>query len=116
MNHVRLNELLGYIAQGRIMDGMREFYAEDVVMEEPLYGKTVGLAANLAREEKFVASVQEFRKFEVPRQATGENCALYENEMEWVGVDGKEYRIQQVSVQTWRDGKIVHERFYYSMG
>lgn len=115
MNNVRLNELLGYIAQGRIMDGMREFYAEDVVMEEPMYGKTVGLAANLAREEQFVASVKEFRKFAVPRQAVGENCAFYENEMEWLGVDGKEYRIQQVAVQTWRAGKIVHERFYYAM-
>ena len=54
MSTVRLEELLAYIAEGRIMDAMHEFYAENVVMEEPMYGRTEGLAANLTREEGFV--------------------------------------------------------------
>ncbi|GAB4451788.1 MAG: hypothetical protein OHK0029_01590 [Armatimonadaceae bacterium] len=115
MANVRLEELLGYIREGRIMDAMREFYADEVVMDEPIYGTTNGLEANLKREENFVNSVQEFRKFEVPRMAVGENTGFYENVMEWVGTDGKEYHVEQVSVQTWKDGKIVEERFYYSM-
>jgi len=49
--NVRIQELLEYIRNGRIMDAMREFYAEDVVMEEPAYGRTEGLAANLDREQ-----------------------------------------------------------------
>jgi hypothetical protein len=97
------------------MDAMREFYAEDVVMEEPAYGKTTGLEANLEREDKFVASVKEFKNFDAPKVAIGENCSLYENVMDWVDVNGNEVHVEQVSVAEWRDGKIVHERFYYNM-
>lgn len=97
-NSVRIQGLLDYIRQGRSMDAMREFYAEGVVMEEPAYGKTVGLEANLIREEKFVASVKEFRGFEAPKVGVGEDVSFYEN----------------VVVAQWKNGKIVHERFYYN--
>ena len=73
-NQVRIQELLEYVQQGRIMDAMREFYAEDVVMEEPMYGTTPGLEANLEREQKFVDSVKEFRGFEAKNVSVGENC------------------------------------------
>lgn len=116
--NVRLNELLDYIRQGRILDAMREFYADDVVMTEPAYGATVGLPANLVREQKFVESVKEFKNFQVPHLAIDEATghAFYENVMDWVGVDGKPYHIEQVAVQQWKNGKIVSERFYYNAG
>lgn len=114
MANVRLNELLGYVREGRIIDAMKEFYAEDVVMEEPRYGKTVGLAANIAREEQFVGFVKEWRGFSVSAIATSEEHAFYENTIDFVGQDDKEYHYEQVAVQTWKDGKIVHERFYYA--
>jgi ketosteroid isomerase-like protein len=116
MAEVRIHELLDWVRQGRILDAMDEFYADDVIMEEPMYGQTVGLAANREREEKFVASVKEFRGFETPSVAVGEDCSIYENVMDWVDVDGNEMHVEQVSVARWRDGKIVHERFYYDTG
>lgn len=115
-SNVRLQELLDFVRQGRIMDAMQEFYADDVVMEEPAYGKTVGLAANLEREKKFVDSVKEFKSFEVPRMAVGDNVSFYENVMDWVDVNGQEIHVEQVSVAEWKGGKIVHERFYYNAG
>ena len=116
MSNVRLDDLLAYVAQGRIMDAMHEFYAENVVMEEPMYGRTEGLAANLVREQNFVSSIKEFKGFEVVRKATSESSAFYENTMDWIGVDGNTYHIEQVAVQEWQGGKIVHERFYYNIG
>lgn len=113
MSKVRIHELLDYVRQGRIIDGINEFYADDVVMEEPMYGKTEGKAANLVREQHFVDSVAEFRGFQVVRMAVGEDVAFYENVMDWLGKDGQEYHLEQVAVQTWKDGKIVLERFYY---
>ncbi|MCA9688309.1 MAG: nuclear transport factor 2 family protein [Myxococcales bacterium] len=112
--NVRIHELLSYIREGRIMDAMREFYDDDVVMEEPAYGKTVGLAANLAREQQFVNSVAAFKGFRADKVGVGDGVAFYENVMDWTSTDGQEMHIEQVSVQTWRDGKIVHERFYYA--
>jgi len=112
---VRLNELLDYIRSGRIMDAMREFYAEDVVMTEPAYGATKGLAANIKREEKFVASVKEFKNFQVTHLAIDAETGhtFYETVMDWIGVDSKPYHVEQVAVQQWKNGKIVSERFYY---
>lgn len=112
--NVRIHELIDYVHNGRILDAMREFYADDVVMEEPAYGKTVGLAANIEREQHFVDSVAQFKNFQANAIGIADNVAFYENVMDWVGVDGKDYHVEQVSVQTWRDGKIVHERFYYA--
>lgn len=114
-SEVRINDLLEYIRNGRIMDAMREFYADDAVMEEPAYGKTVGLDANLVREQKFVDSVKEFKRFEATKIGVGDGVSLYENIMDWVDVNGQEIHVEQVVVAKWRDGKIVHERFYYDM-
>jgi hypothetical protein len=111
--NVRISEMLDYLAQGRIMDAMREFYADDVVMEEPAYGATVGLAANLEREEAFVASVKEFKGFEAKKVGVGDDVSFYENVMDWVDVNGNDIHVEQVVVAQWRDGRIVHERFYY---
>jgi hypothetical protein len=105
--------MLAYLAEGRIMDAMHEFYADDVIMEEPAYGKTVGLAANLEREEKFVASVKEFKGFEATKVGVGDDVSFYENVMDWIDVNGNAIHVEQVVVAEWRDGKIIHERFYY---
>ena len=115
-SNVRIHGLLDYLKQGRIIDAMHEFYADDAVMEEPAYGKTVGLAANLVREGNFIGSVKEFKNFQSAKVGVSENVSFYENVMDWTDVEGNEIHVEQVSVAQWRDGKIVHERFYYNMG
>lgn len=113
-SNVRIHELLDYIRNGRIMDAMREFYADDVVMQEPAYGQTVGLEANLEREQHFVDSVKDFKNFEaIP--AVGDGVSIYENVMDWIDQDGNARHVEQTVVAKWKDGKIVHERFYYNM-
>ena len=32
---------------------------------------------------------------------------------EFTGGDGKRYRLNQLALQNWKDGRIVKERFYY---
>ena len=112
---VRIEDLLDHIRNGRIMDAMGEFYADDVVMEEPAYGKTIGLKANLAREQQFVDSVKEFKGFTADKVGVGDDVSFYENVMDWVDVSGKDIHVEQTVVAQWRDGKITHERFYYDM-
>ncbi|MEM6749556.1 MAG: nuclear transport factor 2 family protein [Planctomycetota bacterium] len=113
----RIHDLLEYIRAGRIMDAMREFYADDVVMSEPAYGDSVGLAFNLEREQAFVDSVKAFKGFEAQAVAVDGDTSMYQNVMDWVGVDGKDYHVEQAVVARWNaDGKIVHERFYYDRG
>lgn len=112
--NVRLDELLTYVRTGRILDAMTEFYADNVVMEEPATGPVAGLLANTQREKGFMESVKEMRNFQVPHMAIGPNTGIYECIMDWTGTDGKEHHIEEVAVQTWKNSKIVHERFYYN--
>lgn len=119
----RVHELLSYIRTGRILDAMTEFYDEHAVMEEPAYGETAGLAANIEREKAFLSQVKEWKGFEATAvgvdedgSSTGSGRALIENRLDFVNTAGEAVHMEQVSVQTWRDGKIVRERFYYDRG
>jgi len=96
------------------MEAMHEFYADNVTMEDPMSGTTRGLEENLKREQRFLDSVKDLKNFQVMHSAIGPNTAMYENVMDWVGQDGKDYHLEQVSVQTWKNGKIIYERFYHS--
>lgn len=119
----RVSDLIDHIRTGRILEAMDEFYAHDTVMEEPAYGKTVGLAANIEREKAFLAQVKEWKNFEATAVGIDDNGSisptgksLIENTLDFVNQAGEHVHMEQVSVQTWRDGKIVHERFYYNLG
>lgn len=114
----RVNDLLDYIRQGRILDAMVEFYADDTVMQENNNAPTVGLGANVEREKQFLAGVKAFKAFDVAAVAVDaeRGKTTVQSTLEFVGADGKTYRSDQVAVQTWRDGKIAHEKFYYDTG
>ena len=114
----RVRELVSYIQNGRIMDAMNEFYADDVRMQENSNPPTVGLAANLERERQFVNSVRQWKSLNVEAVAVDpqRNRTLVQVNFEFDGVDGETYLYDQVAAQTWRDGKIVHEKFYYDTG
>ena len=112
----RLDDLIDHIANGKIIEAMEEFYAEDSFMEEPAYGRTSGLAANIEREKNFVAGVAEWKRFDVTARGASDASTFYECVMEWTTTDGQEIHVEQVAVADWRDGKIVRERFYYDTG
>ena len=114
----RVRDLVGYIQQGRIIDAMYEFYAPDVRMQENNNAPTVGLEANVERERQFVASVKQWKRLDVLSIAVDaeRGRTLVQIELEFEGVDGKTHKMDQVAVQTWRDGKIAHEKFYYDTG
>ncbi|MEO0586782.1 MAG: nuclear transport factor 2 family protein [Planctomycetota bacterium] len=111
--NVRINELLEYVQNGKILEAMDEFYADHVVMTEPAHA-TEGLAANIEREKQFLASVKEWKGFEVKALATTDDVSIYENVMDWVDTDGNDIHLEQVAVARWENGKIVSERFYYA--
>lgn len=111
--NVRIDDLLVYVREGRFLEAMAEFYAPNVTMEDPSYGATHGLDANIERERAFLKSLKELRACYVPKVAKSANTAMYENILDWVDQQGKTHHVEQVSVQTWKNGKIIHERFYY---
>jgi hypothetical protein len=112
----RLNDLFGYIQQGKIIEAMNEFYDKDTVMQENTNPPTKGLAANIEREKQFMSAVKELRGFIVTASGVGDNVTFYESTSDFVTTGGVPGHIEQVSVAKWKNGKIVHERFYYDTG
>lgn len=110
----RLQDLFAYIQAGRILDAIKEFYAEDTVMQENSAPPTIGRQANLERERKFLSTVKEWRGFRVTAHGAGDNVTFYETVMDWIATDGTPVHVEQVVVAKWLDGRIVHERFYHN--
>jgi len=109
----RVNDLIDHIKTGRIIEAMTEFYAEDTAMQENRKEPVVGLAKNIERERQFLAQVKDFKGFDALAVGIDGDTALIESTMEFTNTDGQDVRLEQVSVQRWKDGKVVHERFYY---
>lgn len=112
----RLNDLFGYIRQGKIIEAMTEFYDKDAAMQENANPPTVGQAANIEREKQFMSGVKEWKGFNVTASAVGDNVTFYECSLDFIATSGQAVHMEQVVVSKWRDGKIVHERFYYDAG
>ena len=111
----RVQNLVSYVEQGRMIEAMTEFYADDVVMQENLGPATVGLAANLERERAFYGSLLSVR-FQATSVAVDGDVATINWIFDFTTPDGKKVRLDEIAHQTWRDGRIVRERFYYDTG
>ena len=112
----RLNDLFGYIRQGKIIEAMSEFYDKETVMQDNANPSTVGLAANINREKQFMSGVKEWKGFTVTASGVGDNVTFYECSLDFIATSGQPVHMEQVVVAKWKNGKIVHERFYYDTG
>ncbi len=110
----RLEDLFSYIREGRILDAINEFYAEDAAMQENNLPPTVGREANLEREKQFLSTVKEWQRLDITAKGSGDDVTFYETVMDWVTTDGTPVHVEQVVVAKWRNGKIIHERYYHN--
>lgn len=110
----RVNQLNDMIQAGKIIEAMREFYADDVTMRENDNPPTEGLQANLEREQAFVDGTKWYG-LELKGVAVGDGISFVEWFMDFhYPLYGGRLRFTQVAVQRWRGDKIYDERFYYN--
>ena len=100
------------ILRGDLLGTFDDWYADDVVMSENGTDERVGKAANRAYEEAFVNSV-EFHRAEAGTVVVDGDHAAVEWTFELTPKGGERTVQRQVTVQTWRDGKVVREVFYH---
>ncbi|MBD1913951.1 MULTISPECIES: nuclear transport factor 2 family protein [unclassified Leptolyngbya] len=101
------------VFQGKAMEAFETYYGDDVVMQENEQPATVGKDANRQRELDFFSKVTEFRGIALKQVAFGDNVIISEWSLDYTHADWGDRTYDQVSVQVWQDGKVVHERFYY---
>lgn len=104
-----LNEM---IRQGKALEAFERFYADDVVMMENDQA-FVGKDVNRKREQEFFGNIKEVHAASIGATAVSGNTSFCEQSFDATLVDGTRMRMEEVAVRTWKDGKIVKERFYY---
>ena len=101
------------IVAGKILETFDAYYADDVVMSENLKDERVGKTANREYELKFLENVQEFHGAKVGRVIIDGDHAAVEWSFDITFKGGNRVKMEQVAVQTWKDGKIIREDFYH---
>jgi len=114
-NLERAQQLYNQVGQGQILEAFEKNYADNVVMEEP-NGIRKGKAINREYEEQFVNSVEEFHGMDIKAISEDVNTAkvFIEISMDVTFKGGNRVTMEQVAVQQWENGQIIHERFYYN--
>jgi ketosteroid isomerase-like protein len=105
-------DLIRLIETGQMLEAITKYYGADVAMQENTSPPTVGFAENYAREAAFFGSLAA-EKFTLVSVVTEGNRAVINWLFDYTTADGQRYRMDEIAIQTWRDGKIVHERFVY---
>jgi len=116
MTTAELNKQLDdMILAGKALEAFEKFYADDVVMCENFDKEKewAGKAVNLKREQEFFGSIAEFHGGSVGKTASEGDVSFSEWFMECTFKNGMRVKMNQVAVRQWKNGKIVHERFYY---
>jgi len=105
-------DLIELVQNGKMLEAISKYYADDVAMQENTAAPTVGFAENFARESAFYGSLKSMSFRLVSVLIEGDRAAL-----NWIfdytTAEGQEYRMDEIAIQTWRNGKIVHERYVY---
>lgn len=107
-------DIKNLVLQGKAMEAFEKYYADDVAMQENETPATMGKDANRQRELDFFSKLVEFRTAEVKAVAYGDDVIISEWFIDYTHAEWGKVTHDQVSVQRWKDGKVVHERFYYA--
>lgn len=109
----KISDLNDLVLQGKALDAFEKYYHEDVVMQENGTPPTIGKEANRKRELEFFGSITEFRSAKPLKVTVGESVTMVQWQYDYTHKDWGVKNYTQVSVQEWKDGKIIREQFFY---
>ncbi len=108
-----VEELIALVQEGKFLEAIERFYAEDASMQENLDPPRVGLAALLENERKVLERVPDIHVEEIGWVFVDRDRAAINWVFAFTDSAGRKVRLDEIAYQEWRDGKIVRERFYY---
>lgn len=108
----KVRELVALVEGGKITEAIETFYAPEVAMQENLAPAVVGQRENLEREKAFFSSIT-LHENTARSVVVGDDRAVINWLLDFTGADGKRYTIDELAIQQWKDGRIVHERYVY---
>ena len=105
-------ELNDAILAGKAMEAFEQYYADDVVMMENAVA-FAGKELNRQREVEFFGKLEEFHGVQLVGSAVNGDHSYSEWVYDVTFKGAPRARMEQVAARQWKDGQVVHERFYY---
>ena len=109
-----LKDLNSLVLEGRMMDAFEKYYHPDVSMQENELPPVVSKDANRKRELQFLENLTDFRKAEVKGTGIGDGISFAIWDFDYTHKEWGIKKYSQVSIQEWKDGQIIRERFIYA--
>jgi hypothetical protein len=109
-----IRDLNALVQEGKLMDAFEKYYHEDVTMQENANAPVVGKDANRRRELEFLSNILEFRGASVQGVGVGDDISFVVWSYDYTHKEWGVKNYTQVSVQHWKDGKIISEQFFYN--
>ncbi|HAN18223.1 MAG: hypothetical protein A2X13_07435 [Bacteroidetes bacterium GWC2_33_15] len=110
----KAKELFRMIENGKMLDALDKFYHTDMVVIQADGKKRIGIEENKNYEKYFLNNIQEIFGAELLAITSDEERGITMVEY-WVHIkfkDGSRKKYEEISVQYWKDDKIIKERFY----
>jgi hypothetical protein len=110
----RIHELLEFFKTNPPPEEVYErYYDENVVVQENMQPSRIGRALSIERQKLMNANVKEIHDFKIGAVLVDGDRSMVEMHLDATTKDGHHLKIEEVGLQTWKDGKIIHERYFY---
>ena len=109
-----VDDLNARIFAGDILGAFEMYYADDVVMQDNNFPVRTGKEECRNFEQDFVSKLTAFRGAQLHNVLISDGIVINEWEFDYTHSEWGDRKYKQVSVQRWKDGKIVEEKFYYN--
>ena len=109
-----LKDLNHLVIEGKLLEAFDKYYHDDVSMQENDLPPTVSKEANRQREIEFLNNITEFRGAAVKGIGVGDNISFVIWNYDYTHREWGVRNYSQVSIQEWKDGKIINEKFVYN--
>ncbi len=113
----RAQDLCQMTGMGQLKEAIDKYYADDVTIIEANGDTFTGKETQKGRVDEWQAGLEAMHDGGVYAVTSNEDTGVTMIES-WVDVtfkQGGRMKFEEVAVQTWVDGKITRERFYYNM-
>ena len=106
-----LNEML---TRGELRQAFELFYDQDVVIQENSDEPRIGKEANQQHRQCFLNSIEHIHSIEVKASADNEDVSFAEWFIDATFRNCVRRQRRQVTRRRWKNGKVVHERFFFA--
>lgn len=105
-------ELNAMTGQGKILEALQQFYADDCKFQEGNGASRNGKHAQHSYLADFFKTLKAFNGATLHGSAVSPNYSASEWTFDMTGGDGKRMVWNEILVRRWCDGQVVSEKFY----